>query len=79
LCSAANALINNFDKIRIARADHPLRIYKAVNVNRDPAAIHEHEVLIERMALPADARFDVREIKASEDKFAFIYRARYKA
>ena len=46
LCSAENTLINNFDKIRIARADHPLRIYKAVNVNRDPAAIHEREVRI---------------------------------
>src|SRR5439155_3584266 len=35
--------------------------------------------LLERMALPADARFDVQEIDAGEDKFAFIYRAKYKA
>jgi hypothetical protein len=35
--------------------------------------------LVERMALPPDARFDVREIETGEDKFAFLYRARYKA
>lgn len=35
--------------------------------------------LAERMALPANARFDVREIEEGEDKFAFIYRAKYKA
>ena len=46
LGSAENTLINNFDKIRIAWADHPLRIHKAVNINRDPAAIHEREVRI---------------------------------
>src|SRR5438128_731225 len=45
LCRAENALIH-FNKLRIARADHPLRIYEAVHVNRDPAAIHEHEVRV---------------------------------
>ena len=45
LCRAEVALFN-FNKLRIARANHPLRIYKAVNVNRDPAAIHEREVRV---------------------------------
>ncbi len=45
LCRAEVALFN-FNKLRIARTDHPLRIYKAVNVNRDPAAIHEREVRV---------------------------------
>ncbi len=40
------AALINFNKIRIANADHPLRIYKAVHVNCDPAAIHEHEVRV---------------------------------
>jgi hypothetical protein len=38
LCSAENALINNFDKVRIARADHPFRVDKAVNVNNHRGA-----------------------------------------
>src|SRR6266700_4593100 len=45
LCRAENALIH-FNKLRIARADHPLRIYEAVHVNHDPATIHEHEVRV---------------------------------
>src|SRR6266446_9914340 len=45
LCRAENALIH-FNHLRIARADHSLRIYKAVHVNRDPAAVHEHEVRV---------------------------------
>src|SRR5207248_11786545 len=36
----------NFNKVRIACADYALRIYKAVYVNRDPAAVHEHEVRV---------------------------------
>ena len=39
------ALIN-FDKVRIAYTDHAFRKYKAVNVDRDPAAVHEHEVRV---------------------------------
>ena len=31
------------NKLRIARADHPFRVYEAVHVNRDPAAVHEDE------------------------------------
>ena len=54
LCRADNMLIN-FNKVRIARADHALRIHKAVHVNRDPAAVHEHEVRVANqpeMSLP---------------------------
>ena len=46
VCRAKNALINNFNKVRFARADHALRVCKTVHVNRDPAAVHEHEVRI---------------------------------
>src|SRR6266480_4599616 len=45
LCRAKDALLN-FNKARIACADHPLRIYEAVHVNRDPAVVHEHEVRV---------------------------------
>jgi hypothetical protein len=45
LCGAEDALVN-YNKIRIARADHAFRVYKAVHVNRDPAAVHEHEVRV---------------------------------
>src|SRR5213595_3195556 len=45
LCRAKDALLN-FNKVRIACADHPLRIYEAVHVNRDPAVVHEHEVRV---------------------------------
>ncbi len=45
LYRTANALIN-FIKVRITRADHPFRINETVYVNRDPAAVHEHEVLV---------------------------------
>src|SRR6266513_4985928 len=45
LCRAEDALIN-FNKVRTACADHPLRKHEAVHVNRDPAAIHEHEVRV---------------------------------
>ena len=43
LCRAKDALIN-YDKVRIARANHPFRVDKAVHVNRDPAAVHKDEV-----------------------------------
>jgi hypothetical protein len=43
LCRAEGALIN-YNIVRIARADYPLGIDKAVHVNRNPAVIHEHEV-----------------------------------
>src|SRR5439155_18651700 len=45
LCRAEDALFK-FNKLRIARADHPLREYEAVHVNRDPAVVHEHEVRV---------------------------------
>src|SRR5438094_6986222 len=43
LSRAKDALIN-FDKVRIARANHSFRVDKAVHVNRDPAAVHKDEV-----------------------------------
>jgi hypothetical protein len=42
LCCAEAALIN-YNIVRIAREDHPFRVYEAVHVNRDPAAVHEDE------------------------------------
>src|SRR5436190_11963011 len=42
---AANSL-SDYNIFRIPRADHPLRIDKASHLNRDPAAVHEHEVRI---------------------------------
>src|SRR5882724_8056627 len=45
LYRAKDALIN-FDKVRIARANHTFRVDKAVHVNRDPAAVHEDEVRV---------------------------------
>jgi hypothetical protein len=44
-CRTKDALIN-LNKVQIARADHPLRIYKAVHVNCYPAAVHEREVCV---------------------------------
>ncbi len=45
LCRAEAALLN-FNKLRIACADHSLRVNKAVHVNRNPTAVHEREVRI---------------------------------
>src|SRR5206468_12635858 len=45
LCRAKDALVN-FNKLRIARTDQPFRVYKAVHVNRHPAAVHEHEIRV---------------------------------
>src|SRR2546423_3520682 len=45
LCRAKDALVN-YNKVRIARADQPFRVYKAVHVNRDPAAVYEDEVRV---------------------------------
>src|ERR1041385_1378323 len=44
-CQTANSLID-CDKVRIALADHALRIDKSVHVNRHPATVHEHEVRV---------------------------------
>src|SRR5437667_6745278 len=46
LLSRAEDALFNLNKFRIACADYPLRIYEAVHVNRDPTAIHEHEVRV---------------------------------
>jgi hypothetical protein len=45
-CCATNALINDFNKVRLARADHALGVGKAVHVNCEPVSVHEHEVRI---------------------------------
>ena len=45
MCRAEVALFN-YNIVRIALADHPLRVYKAVHVNRDPAVVYEHKVSI---------------------------------
>src|SRR4029077_9401178 len=45
LCHAANSLID-YNKVRIACADHPFRVDKAIHVNCDPAAVHEREVRV---------------------------------
>ena len=52
------------------------RVYSVAR--KEIGSLPETEIM-ERMALPPDARLDVREIETGEDKFAFIYRARYKA
>jgi hypothetical protein len=45
-CVAQKDTLINYDIVRIALADHPLRINKAVHVNRDPAVVYEHKVSI---------------------------------
>src|SRR5438874_3155886 len=72
LCRAENALIH-FNKLRIARADHPLRIYEAVHVNRDPAAIHEHEVRVRdqpEMVRPESLDEELFRMPAKTEHFA---------
>jgi len=59
---ADDALFDN-NKVRITRADHPLRIDKAVHVNRDPAAVHEYEVRV------PDQSEMVRTISLDEELF----------
>ena len=43
--SRKRALFNN-DKVRFTLADYALRVGKTIHVNRDPAAVHEHEVAV---------------------------------
>ncbi len=45
MCRAKDALVN-YNKVRIARANHTFGVDKAVHVNRDPAAVHEDEVRV---------------------------------
>src|SRR5205809_3922875 len=45
LYRAKDALVN-YNKVRIARANHTFGVDKAVHVNRDPAAVHEDEVRV---------------------------------
>src|ERR1044072_37060 len=45
-CVAHKDALINYKIIRIALADHPLRVYKAVHINRNPAGVYEHKVSI---------------------------------
>ena len=45
-CVAQKDALINYNIIRIALADHPLRVYKAVHINRNPAVVYEHKVSI---------------------------------
>ena len=53
----ANALIN-LNKVRITRADHPFRINETVYVNRDPAAVHEHEFVADEPEMAFSVSLD---------------------
>ena len=59
---ANNALID-YDKVRVALADHPLRVRKTVHVNRHPAAVQKHEV-----AVPDQSEM-VRPVSLDEELF----------
>src|SRR6266576_1438019 len=45
-CVAQKDALFNYNIVRITLADHPLRVYKAVHVNRDPAVVYERKVSI---------------------------------
>ena len=63
VCRAKECANNNYNKVRFARADHPLRVCKPVHVNRDPAAVQEDEVGI------ADQPEMVRPVSLDEELF----------
>src|SRR6266700_5886161 len=72
LCRAEDALVN-FNKVRIARADHSLRIDKTIHVNRDPAVVHEHEVRTAdqpEMARPESLDEELFRVPAKTEHFA---------
>src|SRR6266576_4109870 len=72
-CCATNALINNFNKVRLTRADHALGVRKAVHVNCDPASVHEHEVRIpdqSEMARPISLNEEFFRVPAKTEHFA---------
>src|SRR5438034_8215423 len=67
------ALFNNFNKVRLARADHALGVRKAVHVNCDPASVHEHEVRIpdqSEMARPISLNEELFRVPAKTEHFA---------
>src|SRR5215211_3170005 len=53
----------NFDKLRIAGANHSLRVCETVHINRYPATVHEHKVRI------SDQPEMVRPIPLNEELF----------
>src|SRR4029077_6887961 len=72
LCHAANSLID-YNKVRIACADHPFRVDKAIHVNCDPAAVHEREVRVPdqpEMARPESLDEELFRMPAKTEHFA---------
>src|SRR5262245_41470873 len=45
-CVTQSVRLLNNDKVRVTLADHALRVGKTVHINRDPAAVYEHEVAV---------------------------------
>lgn len=71
-CCATNALINNFNKVRLARADHVLGVRKAVHVNCDPTSVYEHEVRIpdqSEMARPISLNEELFRVPSKTEHF----------
>src|SRR5258707_2779895 len=72
-CCATSALFNNFNKVRLARADHALGVRKAVHVNCDPAPVHEYEVRISdqpEMARPISLNEELFRVPSKTEHFA---------
>jgi hypothetical protein len=63
LCDAQMIALINYNKVRVARANHALGVCKPVNVNRDPAAVHEDEVAV------SDQPEMVRPVSLDEELF----------
>ena len=61
----------NFNKVRITRADHSLRVSEIVHVNRNSTAINEYEVLVSdhsEIARLCSIKFNVAEECTLEDE-----------
>jgi hypothetical protein len=63
LCVAQNDALLNYNKVRVARADHALRVRKTIDVNRDPTAVDEYEVRV------PDQSEMVRSVSLDEELF----------
>jgi hypothetical protein len=69
----AEAALINLNKVRIARADHPLRIHEAVHVNRDPAVVDKREVRVAdqpEMVLPESLDEELFRMPLKTEHFA---------
>ena len=72
MCRADGALIN-YNKVRVARADNALCVCKPVHVNRDPAAVYEHEVAVpdqSEMARPVSLDEELLRMPPETEHFA---------